>query len=216
MKFFIIRHGETEWNTDGRFQGQRDTELNERGLDQSRRAADYLAGHKFDAVVSSPLRRALILAEMIAGRCGVEVEKIPAFTEINHGNWEGCLSMEVQERWPQLLDTWHESPHTVTMPGEGGESLEAVQSRAAAAADELAGRYSGDVCVAAHDAVIKALICHYLTVPLSAFWRLRIANCGLTIVEVVRGKTPRMSLMGDAHYLEDGGKNFALPEQKGL
>ena len=216
MRFFIVRHGETAWNIEGRFQGQRDTELNERGLEQSRRAAEYLAGHKFDAVVSSPLRRALVLAEMIAERCGTEVEITPAFTEISHGDWEGLLSTEVSERWPQLLETWHESPHTVVMPGEGGESLRTVQLRAASAADALSGKYSGDVCAAAHDAVIKALICHFLTLPLSAFWRLQIANCGLTIIEIIPGKAPRMSLMGDAHYLDDGGKNFTLPEQRGL
>ena len=216
MRFFIIRHGETGWNVQGRFQGSRDTELNERGLGQSRRTADYLEGHKFDAVVSSPLRRALTLGEMIAGNCGIKVEIVPAFTEINHGDWEGCLSSEVRERWPQLLKTWHESPHTVVMPGEGGESIRAVQLRAAAAADDLARRYSGDVCVVAHDAVIKALVCHFLDTPLSAFWRFQIANCGLTIVEKITDRAPKMSLMGDAHYLTEDGKNFNLPEQKGL
>ncbi|MDR3076035.1 MAG: histidine phosphatase family protein [Synergistaceae bacterium] len=216
MRFFIIRHGETAWNTEGRFQGQRDTELNERGLEQSRRAAEYLAGHKFDAVASSPLKRALTLAEMIAGKCAAKTEIIPAFTEINHGDWEGRLSSEVKERWPQVLETWHASPHLVVMPGDGGESLRAVQLRAAAAAEKLAAEYSGDVCVAAHDAVIKALICHFLDAPLSSFWSFQIANCGLTIVEVTPGKPPRMSLMGDAHYLDEGGKNFTLPEQKGL
>jgi probable phosphoglycerate mutase len=216
MRFFIIRHGETAWNTEGRFQGQRDTELNGRGLDQSKRAARYLAGHKFDAVASSPLKRAGILAGMIADGCGAPLDTIPAFTEINHGEWEGLLSTEVRERWPELLAEWHSSPHTVVMPGEGGESLRAVQKRAAASAAELAAKYSGDVCVAAHDAVIKALICHFTGAPLSSFWRFQIANCGLTIAEVTEGHPPRVSLMGDAHYLDESGKNFTLPEQKGL
>ena len=216
MRFFIIRHGETEWNVQGRFQGQRDTELNERGLDQSRRAADYLAGHKFDAVVSSPLRRALSLAEIIAGNRGVKVDIVQEFKELHHGDWEGCISTEVRERWPQLLKTWHESPHMVVMPGEGGESLQMAQLRAATAADKLARGYSGDVCIVAHDAVIKVLICHFLDTPLSAFWRFQIANCSLTIVEVNKDKAPRINLMGDAHYLEESGKNFTLPEQKGL
>lgn len=216
MRFFVIRHGETEWNAKGRFQGQHNPELNERGIEQSRRTADYLAGHKFDAVMSSPLSRALTLAEMIAVNCGTNVEIVPAFTEINHGDWEGCLSTDVQERWPQLLEAWHESPHTVVMPGEGGESLDSVQLRAVVAADELTDRYSGDVCIVAHDAVIKVLICYFLNLPLSAFWRFQIANCGLTIVERITGKAPRISLMGDAHYLAESGKNFTLPEQKGL
>ncbi|MDR2780163.1 MAG: histidine phosphatase family protein [Synergistaceae bacterium] len=217
MRFFIVRHGETRWNTEGRFQGQRDTELNERGVAQSNRVAEYLAEHGFDAVVSSPLKRAYFAAEKIAERCRVKtVEKIPAFTEINHGDWEGLLSSEVSARWPRLIEMWHSEPHTVIMPGENGESLRSVQIRSAAAAAELAERYSGDVCVTAHDAVIKTLVCHFLNAPLSSFWSFQIANCGLTIVEVIAGKPPRMSLMGDAHYLGERGKNFTLPEQKGL
>ncbi|MDR1650305.1 MAG: histidine phosphatase family protein, partial [Synergistaceae bacterium] len=87
MRFFIIRHGETAWNAEGRFQGRMDTELNERGMRQSELAAAYLAGHRFDAVTSSPLKRALFAAEKIAGACGVsEVEIVPGFTEISHGD----------------------------------------------------------------------------------------------------------------------------------
>ncbi|MDR3279844.1 MAG: histidine phosphatase family protein [Synergistaceae bacterium] len=216
MRFFIVRHGETLWNTEGRFQGQRDTELDERGIRQSERVAEYLAGHKFDAVTSSPLKRALFAAERIAETCGAgSPEIIPGFTEINHGDWEGLLSSEVKLRWPDLMEMWHTAPHTVIMPGTGGESLRAVQIRAVASAAELAEKYSGDVCIAAHDAVIKALMCHFLNAPLSSFWSFQIANCGLSIVEVTEGRPPRMSLMGDAHYL-DGGGNFSLPEQKGL
>jgi probable phosphoglycerate mutase len=217
MRFFIIRHGETSWNAEGRFQGQRDTDLSEAGLAQSRRAAAYLAGHRFDAVVSSPLKRALTLAGMIASECSAgPVEIVPAFTEISHGDWEGKLASEVRESWPRVLEAWHSAPHTVVMPGEGGESLRAVQLRAVAAAEKLSGKYSGDVCLSAHDAVIKSLICHFLDAPLSSFWRFQIANCGLSVVEITPGASPRMSLMGDAHYLDESGKNFTLPEQKGL
>jgi probable phosphoglycerate mutase len=217
MRFFIVRHGETQWNTEGRFQGQQDTELNERGLNQSDKIAEYLAGHRFDAVTSSPLKRARLAAEKIAGACGVgEVEIVPGFTEINHGDWEGLLSTEVRTRWPRILDMWHSDPHTVIMPGEGGESLRSVQLRSVAASETLAEKYDGDVCLAAHDAVIKVLICHFLNAPLSSFWSFQIANCGLTIVEVTKDKSPRMCLMGDAHFLNEGGKNFVLPEQKGL
>ena len=217
MRFFKVRHGETQWNTEGRFQGQRDTELNERGIAQSNRVAEYLAGHSFGAVVSSPLKRAYFAAEKIAERCDVNaVETMPGFTEINHGDWEGLLSSEAAAHWPRLMEMWHSEPHTVVMPGDKGESLRTVQIRAVSAAAELRERYSGDVCVTAHDAVIKALICHFLNAPLSSFWSFQIANCGLSIVEIPPGKPPRMSLMGDAHYLDERGKNFTLPEQKGL
>jgi probable phosphoglycerate mutase len=215
MRFFIVRHGETDWNVEGRFQGQQDTELSERGLAQGDRVAAFLAPHKFEAVVSSPLKRALVTGEKIAAACGVgTVEIFPEFSEIHHGEWEGLLSTEVASRWPDLLAAWHASPHTVVMPGEGGESLRDVQTRAVAAAEKIALKYSGDVCLTAHDAVIKVLLCHFLATPLSSFWHFQIANCGLTVVELKEGRSPRMSLMGDAHYL--GDDSFTLPEQKGL
>lgn len=217
MRLFIVRHGETRWNIEGRFQGQRDTELNERGLAQGDRVASYLSGHKFEAVISSPLKRARVTGEKIAAACGVkQLDIFPGLTEINHGDWEGLLSSEVSERWPRIVDMWHNSPHTVIMPGNGGESLRSVQIRSVSAINEAAGMYRGDVCVTAHDAVIKALICHFLNAPLSSFWNFQIANCGLSVVELRERAAPRMSLLGDAHFLYDGGGGFDLPEQKGL
>ena len=214
MRLFIVRHGETDWNKEGRFQGQMDTHLSEYGLTQGDRVAAYLAGHSFEAVVSSPLERAFVTAQKIAAACGCrDIEVVDGFTEINHGDWEGLLSSQVEERWGDTLRTWHRAPHTVTMPGEGGESLLDVQTRCVAGTEMLAHKHSGDVCLAAHDAVIKVLLCHFLGAPLSSFWSFQIANCSLSIAELREGKAPRVSLMGDAHFL---GEGFDKPEQKGL
>lgn len=217
MRLFIVRHGETLWNREGRFQGQQDTDLSDFGLAQADKLAAYLAGEmngKFEAVVTSPLSRAKITAEKIAAACGCKkVETLPELTEINHGDWEGMLSSEVQEKWPRVFDLWHASPHTVIMPGVGGEALRGVQLRAIEAVKELEKSYTGDVCVAAHDAVIKVLLCHFFLAPLSSFWSFQIANCSLSVAELREDKPPRVSLMGDAHFLGDG---FDLPEQSGL
>jgi probable phosphoglycerate mutase len=214
MRLFIVRHGETVWNVEGRFQGQRDTDLNEKGTAQADLVARFLAPHKFDAVVSSPLKRARVTGEKIAAACGCKTfETDEKLTEIHHGDWEGVLSSDVAARWPDLLKEWHEAPERVTMPGAGGESLADVQKRCAEASDRIAETYAGDVCVTAHDAVIKALLCHYAGAPLSSFWNFQVANCSLTVVELRKGKPPRISLMGDAHFL---GEGFSLPEQKGL
>jgi len=217
MRLFIVRHGETEWNRDGRFQGQQDTALSETGLAQADKVAAYLAERmrgKFEAIAASPLSRAKITAEKIASACGCNrLDVIPGLTEINHGDWEGLLSSEVKKLWPRVLDLWHTSPHTVIMPGDGGESLRGVQIRACEAVDAMASAYDGDVCVTAHDAVIKVLLCHFLGAPLSSFWNFQIANCSLTIAELRKDTPPRVNLMGDAHFL---GAGFETPEQKGL
>jgi len=214
MRLFMIRHGETQWNREGRFQGQQDTDLTDHGVAQAAMAANYLQGHRFEAVVSSPLKRARITGEKIADACGVDrMEIADGLTEINHGDWEGLLATEVRARWPRIIDLWHTSPHTVIMPGDGGESLRSVQIRSLTVVDDLAGRYDGDVCLAAHDAVLKVLLCDFLGAPLSSFWNFQIANCSLSIVEFRDDHPPRVSLIGDAHYLNEG---FDLPEQKGL
>lgn len=214
MRLFIVRHGETGWNREGRFQGQQDTDLTELGLAQADKAADFLRGHRFDAVVSSPLKRARVTAEKIAAAAGcTTVETAAALTEINHGDWEGLLASEVRAKWPRIIELWHTSPHTVIMPGDGGESLRSVQIRSVRAIEEIAARHCGDVLIASHDAVIKVLLCHFLNAPLSGFWRFQIANCSLTVAELRKNQPARISLMGDAHYL---GIGFDLPEQKGL
>lgn len=214
MRFFVIRHGETLWNVDGRFQGQKDTALNEKGLAQAASLAERLTGHSFEAVLTSPLERARKTAEIISSKCVCgHFEIIEALTEINHGDWEGALAADVALRWPDLLDRWHKAPETVKMPGHGGESLADISRRAVPAVEEAAAKYRGDVLLVSHDAVIKVLLCYWLDAPLSSFFRFQVPNCSITVVEIKDGISPRMSLMGDASHL---GENFERPEQKGL
>jgi len=214
LRFFVIRHGETVWNAEGRFQGQKDTELNANGVRQAELLANRLAGHKFEAIVTSPLARAAVTARKISDSSGCRNFIIEErLTEINHGDWEGRLADEIAEKWPELLRTWHTKPETVKMPGDGGESLEDVRRRAVDAACAIAKQHAGDVLLVSHDAVIKVLLCSWLDAPLSSFWRFQIPNCSITVVEAVSGKEPRMLLMGDASHI---GSHFDRPEQKGL
>jgi broad specificity phosphatase PhoE len=214
MRLFIVRHGESEWNAEGRFQGQRDTELSPHGKEQGKRVAEYLSTQRFDAVYTSPLKRASATARNIAELSGCDkVEVTEDLTEICHGDWETHLTSEVIDQWPRLFELWHSSPHTVVMPGAGGESLRDVQIRAVKAAEKISQAYAGDVCVVAHDVPIKTILFHYMNAPLSSFWNVLVANCSLSIVELRKDSPPRVNLIGDAHYL---GEGFDLPEQKSL
>ncbi|MDO5563551.1 MAG: histidine phosphatase family protein [Synergistaceae bacterium] len=216
MKFFIVRHGETVWNKEGRFQGQIDTELNKTGLLQADKLADRLAGHKFSRMISSPLKRAYVTAEKIADACGgISVETAAPLIEINHGSWEGRLAAEIQSEWADIFSAWHDAPEKVTMPGDGGESLNDVLKRSAAFTNNAASNADddADILLASHDAVIKVLLCHWLDAPLSSFWRFQIPNCSISVVEIQRNKKPRLLLMGDAAHI---GDPFNRPEQKGL
>ena len=214
MRFFVIRHGETRWNVEGRFQGQIDTDLNENGLKQAELLAKRLENHSFSAVYSSPLSRALLTARAVAKECrndNVLIDEM--LTEINHGDWEGLLAGDVALNWSHLLAEWHNTPENVRMPGLGGETLLDVQKRSVLAVSSISLKYSGDVAIVSHDAVIKVLLCYWLDAPLSSFWRFQIPNCSITVVEVKKDKAPRLMLLGDSYHIGDG---FTRQEQKGL
>ncbi len=210
MRFFIVRHGETLWNVQGRFQGRNDIPLNERGLEQARATAQALSGVNFDAFWTSPLSRALDTARAVAGGRKGEVRIHEGLLEISHGEWEGLLSGDVEERWPGVLAGWHSAPHTVAMPG--GETLYDVQQRAISALSEIRQAGGGQVLIAAHDAVIKVLLCSWMEMPLRCFWRFQVGNGSITLVED-SATGPRMTLMGDTCHL---GDPFFRPDQAGL
>lgn len=214
MRFFVVRHGETNWNVEGRFQGQKDIELNQKGIMQAELLAKRFVGHRFEAIISSPLSRALVTAQKtkdvsICGQLLID----PLLSEINHGDWEGLLADDIKSMWPSDMERWHLAPETVKMPGDGGESLQDVWYRAYRFAEYASLKYKGDVLVASHDAVIKVLLCHWLNTPLSSFWCFQIPNCSITVVEVSAAKKPRLTLLGDATHIYN---SFERPEQKGL
>ena len=217
MRLFIVRHGETAWNLEGKFQGQIDTDLNETGIRQAKLLANRLTSRSFDSIITSPLKRALNTAQIVKeSATSKEMIIDRSIIEINHGLWEGCLADEVRANWGELLEKWHETPETVTMPGTGGESLDDVMNRSVDFVKKLSVNYDGDVLIVTHDAVIKTLLCYWTNTPLSSFWRFQIPNCSISIVEVIKSNNkniPRLILMGDIAHL---GDPFNRQEQKGL
>jgi len=198
----LVRHGETDWNREGRYQGKLDIPLNENGREQARRLALGLATLKLDAAYSSQLGRAVETANAVCNERGLEVAKEPGFAEINHGQWEGKLSVEVEKTWPNELDAWRNFPHTVRMPD--GEMLADVQVRAIAALMRVVETNAGKtVLVAAHDATNKTLLCWASEAPLSSFWRFKQDPTAVNCVEVTRkGEhlVPRIVLMNSVNH----------------
>lgn len=212
MRFFIVRHGETDWNVAGRFQGRRDIPLNEKGLAQAHLLAQALEKVPFDRFWSSPLSRAFETAQAVAALQGRAVEIDEDLTEISHGDWEGLEADDVERRWPGDLARWHETPHLLAMPGDGGETLIDVQRRSTEALDRLVAAGGENVLVAAHDAVIKVLLCACLEMPLRCFWRFQVGNGSITLLERT-GRGWSIPLLGDTCHL---GDPYFRPLQKGL
>ncbi|MEG1502012.1 MAG: histidine phosphatase family protein [Synergistaceae bacterium] len=215
MKLFIVRHGETDWNIQGRFQGQIDIPLNSKGMNQAKMLADRLKNINFSKIITSPLERAQRTAfEIYSRNMTGDFLLDDRLIEINHGSWEGCYAGEIAERWPEMLSQWHSSPDIVTMPGKNGESLNDIKNRITPFLNEL---YTIDkdinILIASHDAIIKVLLCEFLNTSLSSFWRFQIANCSISLVEKIPNHPPQILLLGDTYHL---GNTFNRPIQKGL
>jgi len=100
----LVRHGETDWNRERRFQGHADTPLNGAGRGQARELADVLRGEELAAVYTSPLRRASETAEIVAAHLGLEARLLEGLREIDVGDWQGLTVDEVKERYPEGAD----------------------------------------------------------------------------------------------------------------
>lgn len=140
-RLILIRHGETDWNVEGRYQGQADPPLNARGLEQAYQLANKLVGQKMDLLYTSPLKRAAQTAEILAAALDVPLFIEPRLREIHQGDWQTRLRSEIASLYPETFQRWETEPWEVHPPG--GEHLTQVQERVNAALDELAARHPG-------------------------------------------------------------------------
>jgi uncharacterized phosphatase len=177
----LVRHGETDWNRDNRFQGRADPPLNDTGRSQARGLASQLAAEPVGSIYSSPLRRAHETAEILAGAFGLDPNPSPALMEVDVGSWSGLTRAEVEARYPEGYRRWLEW-HT---GWDDGETYEELGLRVVAGLHELAGRHPGErVLVVTHGGPIRSAIAASLGV---AFVEARreigiVDNC--TVVEL--------------------------------
>lgn len=180
---YLIRHGETAWNADGRFQGQQNTPLNEAGRTQARITARALADQHFDALYTSDLARAAQTAELIAAPHGLPSCPDDRLREVSFGEWEGLALPEIAVRWPELIAAWRADLLRTRPPG--GETLEELQTRINAAVRDIHRRLpDGHVAIVAHGGSLRAIVTLALGADLSMFRRLRLDNCSLSMVKV--------------------------------
>jgi phosphoserine phosphatase len=187
-RFLLIRHGETDWNRAGKFQGQIDVPLNENGRQQASLAAEFLKTIQIDFGFTSPMSRPKETAEIIiAGRDLTLVENAD-LREIGHGLWEGKYESEIEAEYPGKLQQWHTHPESVQMPE--GENLQDVWTRATAAWQQIL-QHVGNVpqtgIVVAHDATNKVLLCHLLGLGLADIWKIKQGNGAVTVIDYPDG-----------------------------
>ena len=139
MHAWLVRHGEMSWNHVRRFQGARDAELSARGREQAARLAATLAGERFDAVYTSPLRRCRETAAACAGRLGLVPIAVDDLREVSLGDWEGLTVESVVERYGDHYWRWLAAPADHAPPG--GEPMAARKTRVTAAVEAIQARH---------------------------------------------------------------------------
>jgi broad specificity phosphatase PhoE len=181
----LVRHGETDWNVQGRWQGQADVALNEHGRAQARQSAEKLAGLPLAAIYSSDLVRAAETARTIAQVNPAPLILEPRLREIHQGEWQGQL---VQEIKAHHLDAYRQdSQDPLQMAAPGGETTRQVRERAVAAVRDLVDRYpSGNVVVVSHGFTLAVLITHFNQVPFEKVWEQIPQNGEIIRLEVER------------------------------
>jgi broad specificity phosphatase PhoE len=188
MRLIAVRHCETGWNRERRFQGWQDSPLSDRGRAQADAVSRALSAEKLGAVYASPLGRAVETAEAIARPHGLSVVADPAFKEMCFGAWEGLAVEDVKLKFPDDFQTWRAEPHRARFGGP--ETVETVQARTLAGLEALQARHDGQaIVVVSHSIVVRLITLHALGLPASRLWTVTAEPAGITEIEYRPGWT---------------------------
>jgi probable phosphoglycerate mutase len=213
MRLIIVRHGESEWNRIGRYQGQIDAPLSALGLRQAEALAHRLRNEPIDAIFTSPLQRAARTAEAIARyHPGVPLECASALLEIHHGDWQGLLVDEVIARYGDGLREWRLHPTRSQMPN--GESFSNVLKRVLDFKERLCAEFEGrNVLISTHDVVVKILVADALGMNMDRINRIWVTNASISVIEY-GDDLPYLVSLSEACHL--GRLESAREHQKAL
>lgn len=165
MKFYIVRHGETDWNLENKIQGQTDTILNDNGRKQAEelagRIAEELRGVK--KIYSSRQKRALETARIIGKRLSITPVVHQGLEEICLGKWEGYTWKQVREEFSEEYQVWHQNRRYQVPPK--GESYQQLLDRLLPALEDIIRKEGQDVLIVTHSAVIMTLMSYIYDTP---------------------------------------------------
>lgn len=203
-QIYLVRHGESEWNSIRRVQGNfPGIALSERGRRQSELLGERLARMKFDEVICSNVERAVQTARIAIGDSH-PIEFDERLREIAFGDWEGRLVSELEDEFPGKLDMWFRKPTSVII--DGAEPFLDFHERVRCRMEEIIRDTAGDVLIIAHGGVICTWMTHILGMDPDDIWSFSLANTSVTTVKLEF--RPRLRLLGDASHLDEDSLGF--------
>lgn len=181
-EIWLVRHGQTDWNLEGRLQGQLDVPLNDTGLEQARKLAATLQGKRFGALYSSDLLRARQTAEIVSGVVHLPVNLDRRLREISQGQFEGMLFSEVVAKFEDALTDRSRNPVHSRLPG--GESVAELAARVKECLNEIAClKIHKPVLVVAHGLAIATILCMARDYPMETVYSRIQGNATAEVVE---------------------------------
>jgi broad specificity phosphatase PhoE len=193
---FLARHGETEWNSHKRYQGQTEVELNERGRRQAAQLADRLAKVRFHAAYTSDLSRAKACADLVCAFHGLDAIPLEDLRERHFGDLEGLTKAEAQQ-----CDWWgdFEDSDGFTSP-PGGETRLELRLRAVDCLERIIEEHEGEnILIVTHGGVIGQIIGEILGIPQGRKVPVRLDNCSLTVIKVDGNRRALLAINDVSH-----------------
>ncbi|MBD7915585.1 histidine phosphatase family protein [Clostridium sp. Sa3CUN1] len=183
MKLFFIRHGQTDWNLQGKIQGSYDSELNNTGIKQAIELSEVLLklNYKFSRIYTSPQKRALKTAKILSEYSNIEYIPIDDLKEINMGEWEGLSWKEVEENYPTEYKKWLLNRQYTRTPN--GESYDDMLKRVLIAINQIIDENSDNVVVISHSAIIMGLQCYVTNTPFNDMLKFKTKNATITEID---------------------------------
>ncbi|MCC3355932.1 histidine phosphatase family protein [Bacillus sp. REN16] len=185
-KFFILRHGETEWNhNNNRYCGRTDISLSDIGVKQAQAAAKSLNGVLFDCIITSPLKRAKDTASIIKNELSFknEITTDKRLVEIDFGKWEGLTKQKIENQYAESWTQWLKDP-TLVNAGEIGETASSVYDRAISFYQDLSLKQpNSTILVVAHNTFNRFFITGTLGIPFNQYRKFIQSNTGISILE---------------------------------
>jgi probable phosphoglycerate mutase len=209
-EFIVVRHSETAWNVQHRFQGHQDSTLTPLGLRQAEAVAERLAAEQFQALYASDLPRAMRTAEAIARRTGRPIIPDPRLRERNYGAFEGLTAAEIAERFPE--DHRRFFAPDLLQPVPDGETRRDKFLRVTTCFEDLAHRHSSQrVVVVTHGGVLGDLLRRSLSMPLEQILQCSLQNASLNSFLIQDGRWT-LGTWGDVEHLRTIGSHLTIAE----
>ena len=180
MKLFLIRHGQTDWNLEGKIQGSCDIELNHTGMKQAEELSNKILeeGYKFSKIYSSLQRRAVKTAEILSLATNLDYISIEGLEEMNLGKWEGLSWTDVKEKYQMEYEQWYINRRYTRTPR--GESYQDLLERVLAVIHKIINENCEDVVIVTHSAVIMSIQCYVTNTPFDEMMKFKTENTSIT------------------------------------